>query len=79
VNGALSIVTANKSATRAASGSPGSVIATTRRRRAASQPIMTARRGSRSASPDRKIPPRKIGTTPMMNVTAASSADRVRS
>ncbi len=57
LKGALSIVTTNKRATRPTSGRPGTAITSTRIRRTRSQPIITARRGRRSASPDRKTRP----------------------
>ncbi len=41
--------------------------------------IITARRGYRSASQASVMPPMKVGTMLAANVTAASSAERVRS
>jgi hypothetical protein len=58
-NGGWSRVTAYSRAIMAASGTPGASIATTRTHRARSQATMTARRGSRSARPDRNMPPKR--------------------
>ncbi len=47
--------------------------------RVRSQAIMTRRRGNRSARPESVIPPMNAGTTLAAKVTAASSAEWVRS
>jgi hypothetical protein len=78
-NSAPTIVTTASSTISRASGTPGTAIAATSRPLTRSVPIVTPRRGSRSARPDSKIPPKKFGTRLAVNVTAASSGDRVRS
>jgi hypothetical protein len=78
-NGGWSSVTAYSRTIIAASGTPGASIAATRTQRARSQATMTARRGSRSARPDRNIPPSRYGRNPDANVTEASSGDFDRS
>jgi hypothetical protein len=76
-NGAPSNVTTASSTITAASGILGSTMRTTSAARARSQPIITARRGSRSAMSDSRIPPRNVGTMVATYVTAASRAERV--
>ena len=79
VNGAATSVTANSSTTSTATGSPGSAITATSAPLPSAVTIMTWRRGSRSARPASVTPPTNVGTTLAANVTAASSAERVRS
>ncbi len=74
-----SMVTTNSKMTRTASGSLGKIMAATSAMRARSHVIITSRRGRRSARPDRKTPPRNVGTTLAAKVSAASKAERVRS
>ncbi|HET9969459.1 MAG TPA: hypothetical protein VFQ68_14585 [Streptosporangiaceae bacterium] len=62
-----------------ASGTPGPAMSRTSAHLMRSQMIITARRGCRSASQASVTPPMNIGITLTTKVTAASSADRVRS
>ena len=78
-NGASVSVTTKSSATLAASGMPGMAMTRTSTPRMTSQAIITPRRGYRSASQASVTPPMKVGTMLTTNVTAASSAERVRS
>ena len=64
--------------TSIASGTPGSVMAKTRTTRTRSQVIITRRRDSLSARPDRNMPPTNVGTTLAAKATA-STAEWVRS
>jgi hypothetical protein len=59
-------------------GMPGQAMAATSTARLRSQTIITARRGSRSASPDRVTPPTDMGTMLAANVTALRKAECVR-
>ena len=59
VNGVLIMVTVNSSPTSTGSGTPGMAMISTSTIRDRSQAIMTSRRGSRSARPDRTSPPTK--------------------
>ena len=63
-NGEANIVAPNSSSTSAATGMPGTIIAATRRARAASQATITVRRGQRSARSARKRPPITQGRYP---------------
>ena len=76
-NRAPTMVTAASRMIRTASGTPGTAITTTSRPLTRSVPIMTWRRGSRSAIGDSNIPPRKLGTRLAVNVTAASKGEWV--
>ena len=73
------MVTANSRMTSTANGTPGTIITATNAARTRSQVIITRRRGSLSAKPDRNTPPTNVGTTLAAKVTAASSAEWVRS
>src|SRR5215467_11529081 len=72
------MVTRNSSTMSAALGSPDTAMTATSATRIRSQAIMTRRRGSRSARPERAIPPTNDGTTLAAKVTAASRAEWVR-
>ena len=78
MNGAPIIVIRNSKATSTGSGTPGTAISAASTIRARSQASITARRGSRSAKPDSRIPPMKLGTKLTAKVSAASTAEPVR-